>query len=675
MDLSDPELARELLAQAPVIALLLDTEGRVDYINPWGERLTGHSAADLVGQDWFATLLPAAEQPASRQRFLDVVAGSPPRGIVHPILTRDGALISVEWSGQRLLGASGAVRGLLAIGRDVTERLRAEANLRDSERRYRQLFDASPQPMWVYDRETLAFLAVNDAAVAHYGYAREQFLAMTMRDIRPAEDLARLEAAVAANSAGIEQSSNWRHRLADGRLIEVDVSSHDLPFEGRPARLVQVSDVSVQRQAERERERLLAELKHLNGDAVADRDLLNSVLERVDDGFVALDTDWHYTYMNQRAATLLGRDSPEDLLGRHIWTEFPEGVGQPVHAAYLRAMATQQPELLESHYAPWDRWFENRIYPSPDGLSVYFTDISARKHAEAALASQQGDLERLVLERTRQLEAARDEAQVANQAKSQFLSRMSHELRTPMNAILGFGQLLGMESSLGARQQERVAEILRAGRHLLSLIDDVLDLARIESGGVTLSPEALVLADLVDEALRMTQGLAQARSIRIDLAGVDGVIVRADRVRLRQVLLNLLTNAVKYNREAGLVSVSAANAAAADRVRLVVADTGAGIAAARLPELFKPFQRLGAEFSEVEGTGIGLTIARQLIELMGGQIGVDSQVGVGSRFWIELPAAQLSPPPAPIDSAPAQAPASATHSATVLYVEDNPANL
>ena len=276
-------------------------------------------------------------------------------------------------------------------------------------------------------------------------------------------------------------------------------------------------------------------------------------------------------------------------------------------------------------------------------------------------------LEQRVGERTAQLAEA-------SRAKSEFLSRMSHELRTPLNAILGFAQLLELDHP---DQKESVDHILKAGRHLLDLVNEALDIARIETGRLAISAEPVSVTDVIREALDLVGPLAAARDVQlgIDTTGLPDRFISVDRQRLKQVLLNLLSNAIKYNRPGGAVTLSCTEVQGG-RLRINVSDTGPGIPPDRLGQLFTPFERLGAETTGIEGTGLGLALSKRLVEAMGGTMSVESAVGRGSTFWVEFPPAE--PPPAEPEPArtktldrSAAAAGAARGAFTVLYIEDN----
>jgi PAS domain S-box-containing protein len=310
------------------------------------------------------------------------------------------------------------------------------------------------------------------------------------------------------------------------------------------------------------------------------------------------------------------------------------------------------------------RWVSAVLVPETDtdgrvvAVLGYVIDVDDRRRAEHAMRE------------------AQESADAANRSKSEFLSRMSHELRTPLNAVLGFGQLLEIEE-LNDAQRDAVTHILKGGRHLLDLINEVLDISRIEAGELALSPEPVLASELVQDAVDLIRPLADQRGIQVvvDGSGVCDSYVFADRQRVKQVLLNLLSNAVKYNRPRGTVAVSCEQPAAT-RVCISVADTGMGIPAEQLGMLFTPFERLGAEHSGEEGTGIGLALSKRLAEAMSGTLRADSSLGKGSTFTLELPRVE-----GPVeryerlngDTQPAAKPAA--HGRVVLHIEDNLSNL
>jgi signal transduction histidine kinase/CheY-like chemotaxis protein len=291
-----------------------------------------------------------------------------------------------------------------------------------------------------------------------------------------------------------------------------------------------------------------------------------------------------------------------------------------------------------------------------------------RRRAEASLRRANAELEAHSTELARQ-----------SSAKSDFLSSMSHELRTPLNAIIGFGQMLDLdfEHTLTAKQKEYCKYILTSGNHLLDLVNEVLDLAGIESSQLKLSIEAVNVRDALEDVYATMAPLATNAHISLAVSVPEVIAqIHADAFRLRQVLINLVSNAIKYNRPNGSVSLSALTTATY-RVRLLVTDTGIGIGTEQQKRLFEPFQRLGAEYTNVEGTGIGLAISRRLVEKMRGSIGLVSDAGQGSTFWIELPGAINTVSPKISEGlSDASAPRIQAHATcSLLYIEDNPANL
>ncbi len=313
----------------------------------------------------------------------------------------------------------------------------------------------------------------------------------------------------------------------------------------------------------------------------------------------------------------------------------------------------------------------------PVAATAIFTSLlcTNNRHSVLMLEASRRELELGMADRR----AAELRAETASRAKSEFLSRMSHELRTPLNSILGFAQVLEMDS-LGPEQCESVGYIVKGGRHLLRLIDEVLDIARIEAGRLAIPPEPVPVRDIVREALDLVTPIAAEGHISLlddSACGAPGEHVLADGQRLKQVLLNLLSNAIKYNRKGGTVTLSCARTAAG-RLRIKVSDTGRGLPPDALERLFTPFERLGADQAGIEGTGLGLALSKRLVEAMGGTLGVESTLGRGSAFWVELTLAE-----SPVDRLPRDgqgpvspaSPAAPSQGGIVLYVEDNLSNV
>ena len=387
--------------------------------------------------------------------------------------------------------------------------------------------------------------------------------------------------------------------------------------------------------------------------------------------------------VNQTECRMLGY-TREEMIGRPVWHFVAADQQEQCREAIRRKVAG------EEHLAPFERDFLRRdggylileIYDGlirdrageVTGIRSVLLDVTDRRLAEQLLANEVTERERLTLA----LRRSKEEAEKANRAKSEFLSRMSHELRTPLNAILGFAQLLEM-SALDRDKREAVAQILKAGQHLLGLINEVLEISRIEAGRLSFSPEAVLINSAVQETLDLLTPMAARRDIELrdEMPKDRRRHVMADQQRLKQILLNVISNAIKYNCDGGTVTISAEEIEGV-RLRVKVRDTGPGIKPGSLTKLFTPFERLGAEQTGVEGTGLGLALSKRLLEVMGGAIGVENNPDRGATFWMELPLVQ--DPVAQLQSelpavpSPAE-PARQQRQRIVLYVEDNLSNI
>jgi PAS domain S-box-containing protein len=450
----------------------------------------------------------------------------------------------------------------------------------------------------------------------------------------------------------LQASQAYVRRTAHGALIEV--RTRQLPGGGM---VRTYTDVTAYLEAQRA-------LRESEGEL---RALLNAF-----PGFISvIDARQTYTYVNRNVADLLGRTA-DQIVGRTVREVQGEVRFAQIQNRLIQAQPGQ-PYTEETEYsvgagkAPLHLQMTYAL-GADDGAGrrkqyAVGIDISARKAAEQGLMN------------------AKNEAERANRAKSQFLSNMSHELRTPMNAIIGFGQLLMSDPvhPLAPNQRDQLAEILRGARHLLSLINEVLDLSVVETGKLRVELAAVSMPMVVQQCVGLLRPLADSKQVRlvVDESATEPCLVRADHTRLNQVLLNLLGNAIKYNLPGGQVLLRCTHQD--NLVTLWVQDTGPGLTDAQLTRLFDAFERLDADQTTVEGAGLGLALCKGLMHAMQGEIGVESEVGRGSRFWIRLPAmahavadhiAENSASQ-PSVSAPGQQP---RQHATVLYIEDNPVN-
>jgi PAS domain S-box-containing protein len=637
-----------------------DLDARVRHWSPGAQRLFGFRAEEVVGLglDEFNALSGEPEEAAGRWRRLMPLVLSAETPYVHELQRRhkDGTVVDllgkiIPWHRE------GRVVGVTGLLLDITEQQQARRELA----RLAQAVEHGADAIISFDRE-LRIRHWNAGAERIYGYSAAEVLGLKTSEV----------AALVSDSprAVAESQSAVDRALAGERVSHLEVrrrrrggTEFDALLTITPWRLGEqvvgatttAVDISTRKRAERERERALADLEDAQRIARVGSWSWDPKAERV-------------TWSEQLYA-IFGRDPAggPPSIGEFLAYAHADD-RERVTDAYAQALAGESAFELECRIVA-DTGVQRTVHAlahadpaRPGGYLGTVQDVTGQRRAER---------ERL------ELLQASERAESANRAKSEFLARMSHELRTPLNAIIGFSQLLQLEA-LDPRHSEDVGHILTAGNHLLALVNEVLDLARIESGQITISPEPVALANTVHDALALLAPIARERhvSLGIDTGGLahDGH-VHADRNRFKQVLLNVLSNAIKYNRPGGRVDVSFQITEDA-RVRTMIADTGIGIAPEHLDKLFAPFERLGAERTAVEGTGLGLALSEGLIEAMGGTIEVQSAVGVGTTFVLDLAAAQrpTGEQPSPDDQALAELGPDAKPQ-LILYIEDNLSNL
>jgi PAS domain S-box-containing protein len=540
--------------------------------------------------------------------------------------------------------------------------MRAIANrtaaLELSEQNFRQIFQEAPIGMAVVGLDE-KFLQANAKLCEMVDYSEDELRSRTPLDITHADDVSfSREIARSLLRAGSHNSVEKRYLRKDGEIVWAARTGCVIRDEtGNPRHfLIMIEDISKRKQAE---EALRERTRELESAVTENQVIMDNSLDVI----CTIDEEGRFLTVNAACEQLWGY-TPAELVGR----KYIELVAPDERE---RTLATES--TLKKTGKLTD--FVNR-YIRKDGTRVaVLWSATWSESAKTFFGIAHDVTQRAKMEMA--LEEAKDEADRANKAKSEFLSRMSHELRTPLNAILGFGQLLERQNPTPI-QRTRVQHVINAGRHLLGLINEVLDISRIEVGRMQLSLEPVCVAEAIQETLDLMRPLAGERRIQL-IADVDldaTVHVLADRQRFKQVLLNLLTNGVKYTPVSGTVTVSCA-ANGNDNLRIRVADTGPGIAKEKLVRLFTPFDRLGAEQSSVEGTGLGLALSQRLMQAMGGAIGVENSCSYGSTFWVELPRTKspLEQTRPPKTKARRYHPRAEGKKRTLLYIEDNLSNL
>ena len=670
-----------------------DAQARVTRLNPVAEELTGWTQAEACGRpvdEVFHIINQETREPTTIPVIATLVHGTVQGLANHTILiARDGSECAIADSCAPIRDRSTEVIGAVLVFRNVTEEHAVQQALRDSAALVQTVLNTVVDGIVTLHARGGIVETANPAAERMFGYTAAELKGQDFSLLIPELDrdqpngsLAYYSASDEARASGLGREVVGRRK--DGSSFPLEIAVSEMWLGGESYFTGILRDISTRKQVEEELVKAGA--------------LQSAIFNSANFSSIATDAKGVIQIFNVGAERMLGYaadevmnkikpsdiSDPQEVIARaealSVELDTPiapgfealvfkasRGIEDIYELTYIRKDGSRFPAVVSVTAL---RDAQNAII----GYLLIGTDNTARRRVEAERAL----LDHALKDKNVELERAKSVAEKANLAKSDFLSSMSHELRTPLGAILGFAQLMESSSPPPTPAQVRsIDQILKAGWYLLELINEILDLALIESGKLSMSLEPVSLGDVLRDCETMIEPQAKQRGISVAFTHFAApCFVKADRTRVKQVLINLLSNAIKYNKLGGTVAVEIA-LGATDSVRISVRDTGEGLAPEKLAQLFEPFNRLGQEAKAEQGTGIGLVVSRRLVEWMGGVIGVESTVGQGSVFWIELnrtsdaQIAVRSP-----DSSITQARiVGETSLQTLLYVEDNPANL
>jgi len=735
------DMFRKLAVSTP-IAICIYQDDHWVYTNPAGEKLSGYTLEEYGQMSFWEFVAPEYQELIKTKAKERLTGISTNKGFEFRIIRKDGQPRWVYLKGS-LITYRGKPAGLISVI-DITEKKQMEDQLRRSEEFYRYLFENNPAPMWIYDLDTLLFLEVNEAAVFHYGYSRKEFLDMTLKDIRPEEDIDLLIENIESENDKLSRSGYWRHLKKNGEIIYVEIISHSIVFEGKSARLVISSDiterVNTQLEIQKEKQLLRTLIDNLPvsiyvKDAECRKVVANLTnVERMgytDEAEVLGKTDlelyegeigirrynddllvvkngkpiinkeeffinpdgscrWSLTSkiplldMQGKVTGIvgIGRDITEQKKASETIQKLSKGIEQSSSIIVItdiqgnieyvnpkffeitgytqEEVIGQNPRILKSGETPDGKYKE--LWETISSGGVWRGEFHNRKkNGElywewATMTSIKNDNEEITnyiaikedISLRKQMETelvlAKEKAEQSDRLKSAFLANMSHEIRTPLNSIIGFSELLTDPGFDEGKKKDFIRYIVGSGNNLLNIINDIMDISKIESGQIAIHKTKIQVSKFLDEIRALHIMKVEERQIGFRKSCLcsgyeNNIFVLADKNRLLQIFNNLIGNALKFTSE-GYIEVGCRPVG--NEVEFHVQDTGIGISTEFHDKIFERFRQV--DFStnrKFGGNGLGLAITKNLIELMGGRIRVESEPGKGSTFYFTLPSCQL----------------------------------
>jgi len=577
------------------------------------EGLLGYTAEECEDTfHWWKDRIAPEDVQYIENKLQDVLDGEEPFfEAEYRMLHKNGSIVYVWDRGMMVRAKDGTPLRMIGSTQDITERKRIEEALSHSEREYRLLFDTNPFPMWVYDIDTFQFLAVNESAIKHYGYSREEFLSMSVVDIRP---MLELENFYKSNQKreGSGHVASVLHQTKGGRIFETEIHYSTIDFHGKRSRLVLAHDISARNEAERQLR--------------VERSSIGALINNTEDLMWSCNAQYELITFNESFAQYIrGAFNLEPLVGMRMDFLYPEDGNKIWNERFERVYKGERFIVVDDYdYLSMEYSF-NPIIEDENitGVAIFGRNITERRRMEA------------------QLITAKEKAEEMNELKSSFLANMSHEIRTPMTAIIGYANYLS-ESIESESLRSCSQAIERSGYRLLETINGILDLARIESNKVELRLAEIPVYSEIESVMESLLPLARQKNLPLYLHKPEtDCIAYVDRHYFGRVLTNLIGNAVKFTDE-GQIDIFITSDSLLNIARIEVRDSGVGISEEFIPRIFEDFTQESTGYSRsFEGSGLGLAISKRLAKLLGGDLTVESVLGEGSSFFLSVPLAKM----------------------------------